>query len=257
MRHYIFVLIFFVMQSSIARPCTDNTFRLLVFTKTNDFRHEVIPVSINALTGIAELNGWQITFTEDSLMINALALDTFSVVVFLHTSGNVLGVEQQDALKNYVEGGGGLVTVHTGTVTENDWPWFVDAVGAVFTGHPPVQQGKLIIEDRSHPATIFLPDSVWILEDEWYSFDRNPRANVHVLISIDEASYDVDDNRWFPDARQRMGDHPLVWCRQVGRGRVFQTALGHEPALFSNPLFLKHIEGAVKWAANIKDCENQ
>jgi type 1 glutamine amidotransferase len=172
--------------------------------------------------------------------------------MFVHTTKNILDSSQQEALKNYVEAGGGLLALHTGADTEYEWPWYVEAIGASFVGHPPSQEGKLIIEDLSHPATMHFPDSTWIVTDEWYSFDRNPRENVHVLISIDENSYDVDDDRWFEGAQQRMGDHPLVWYKEMGKGKVFQTALGHEPELYHNPLFLKHLEGAVQWTARNK-----
>lgn len=224
------------------------TLSILAFSKTEGFRHDVIPTSVNALQKMGERHGWYIQSTEDSLMIARDILDTTDVVVFLHTTGNILGEEQREALKNFVTRGGGLVTLHSGTITENEWPWFVDAVGAIFTGHPPTQEGRLIIENRDHPATAHFEDTSWVTTDEWYSFDRNPRNNADILISIDEKSYEVEDNRWFEGAHQGMGDHPLVWCKTVDRGRVFQTALGHEPALYENPLFLKHIEGAIQWA---------
>jgi hypothetical protein len=69
-------------------------------------------------------------------------------------------------------------------------------------------------------------------------------------MSIDENSYEVDDNRWFEGVEQRMGDHPLVWYKKVGKGRVFQTALGHESELYQNKLFQKHLIGAIEWAGN-------
>ena len=70
-----------------------------------------------------------------------------------------------------------------------------------------------------------------------------------MLASIDESSYDVDDNRWFPGVRQRMGDHPLIWCHEYDGGRAFQTALGHTPESYADPIFIAHLEGAIRWAA--------
>jgi len=191
--------------------------------------------------------------TEDPLYFSEASLDTFDLVVFLQTSGDIFDDTQRQAIENHVMNGGGLLTIHTGTVTENRWPWFTKMMGATFIGHPPVQQGKLIIEERGHPSTSFFPDTVWVIEDEWYSFDRNPRQDVHVLISIDESSYDVDDNEWFDGVSQRMGDHPMVWYRYAGQGRVFQTALGHPVELYADPLFLKHIRGAIMWTAGRED----
>ncbi|HLW06719.1 MAG TPA: ThuA domain-containing protein [Marinilabiliaceae bacterium] len=225
------------------------TLDLLVFSKTNGYRHEAIPAGLEALNTLAKAEGWTIEATEDSTVFTDENLKRFDVIIFLQTAGDILGEEGQKALRDWVEGGGGLVTIHAGTVTENNWPWFVDAVGGIFVGHPPVQQGKLIIENFDHPATSFFSDSVWIIEDEWYSFDRNPRKDVNVLISIDESSYEVDDNRWFEGAQQRMGDHPLVWSKSVGEGRVFQSALGHVPELYRDSLFVQHLRGGIYWAS--------
>ena len=243
--HLVFIVLFF-MGCEQAK-----TLDVLVFSRTNGYRHEAISDGLESLYKLAESEKWIIEATEDSTIFSVENLNKFDVVVFLQTAGDVLGVEGKSAFRDWVEGGGGLVALHSGTVTENNWPWFVDAVGGVFIGHPPVQQGKLIIENTAHPATSFLSDSVWIVEDEWYSFDRNPRDDVEidVLISIDESSYDVDDNGWFEGVNQRMGDHPLVWTNNVGKGRVFQTALGHVPELYRDSLFIQHLRGGIWWAS--------
>lgn len=241
-------LLFFMIATSSNAQQQKAELNILAFSKTAGYRHGAIPQSLTAIGRLAERNNWNVTATEEADIFKPDNLQKFDIVLFVHTAKDILNESQQQALKDYVENGGGLLTLHTGTDTEYEWPWYVEAIGTSFVGHPPSQQGKLIIEDRSHPATEHFPDSVWIITDEWYSFDRNPRADVHVLISIDENSYEVDDNRWFEGAQQRMGDHPLVWYKEVGKGRVFQTALGHEPELYHNPLFLKHLEGAVWWS---------
>lgn len=221
---------------------------ILVFSKTAGYRHDCIEDATTVLKELANEQNWLLDATEDSLAFTPGNLKKYDVVIFLQTTNNILNNNQQEAFENYIENGGSLVTIHSGTVTEYEWPWYEKAIGAYFTGHPPVQQGKVIIEDRNHPSTAHFPDSVWVIDDEWYSFDRNPREDVHVLMSIDENSYEVDDNRWFEGVEQRMGDHPLVWYKKVGKGRVFQTALGHESELYLNELFQKHLIGAIKWA---------
>ncbi|WP_291861920.1 ThuA domain-containing protein [Marinilabilia sp.] len=251
MKQAIYLILFLFMIATTSSEAQEKTanFNILAFSKTAGYRHGAIPQSLVALGQLAEQNNWKITATEEAEIFNPKDLKAFDLVVFVHTTKDILEADQQEALKNYIETGGGLLALHTGADTEYEWPWYAEAIGASFVGHPPSQEGKLIIEDRSHPATEHFPESTWIVTDEWYSFDRNPRENVHVLISIDESSYDVDDDRWFEGAKQRMGDHPLVWYKEVGEGKVFQTALGHEPGLYHNPIFLKHLEGAVLWTA--------
>jgi len=233
--------------SSCSTSSTKNLMNIAMITKTIEFRHDNIPVAVDALQKLASENNWNLMHTEDSTWFSADNLENQDLIIFLQTTGDIFDENQQQAIQSFVENGGGLLTIHTGTVTENNWPWYMEMMGAKFAGHPPVQSGKLIIENHDHPATSFLNDSVWIIEDEWYSFDRNPRADVDVLISIDESSYDVDDNKWFEGVNQRMGDHPLVWHRDAGKGRIFQTALGHPQEHYADPLFLKHIHGAIKW----------
>lgn len=225
---------------------------LLVFTKTVGFYHASKPNAIKALYEIAHDKKWQVTFTEDSTLFSEKELSKYDAVVFLLTTGNnLLSEVEKVALQNYVENGGGFVGIHTATDTEYKWPWYEKLVGAHFLGHPPVHDGKLIVENRNHPATACFDADTVKWKDEFYSFDRNPRKNnnVKVLLSIDEKSYNIDENIWFKNVNIVMGDHPLVWYQNIGRGRSFQTALGHTIEQYDNEIFRKHLTGALRWAA--------
>ena len=222
--------------------------KILVFSKANGYRHESTPEALNVMKELAVQNDWMIKLTEDSAYFSSDSLKQFDVIVFLLTTGDILGENGKKAIKKYVRSGGGLVTIHSGTITMQEWPWFKRLIGAGFVGHPPVQQGKLIIEDRKHPSTGWMIENELLWTEEWYSFDRNPRTSVHVILSVDENSYDVDDNRGFENVRQRMGDHPVAWCHEKNGGRVFQTALGHEAAAYHHEFMQKHIIGAILWA---------
>jgi uncharacterized protein len=230
---------------------------VLVFSRTTGFRHDSIPAGITCLKAMAERNGWGITCTEDPAIFSDAALAGFDVTVWLMTTGDVLDAAQQEAFARFIRSDKGFVGVHSATITETDWPWFVDLVGAKFVGHPPTQKGRLVIEDRDHPSIPAAMPNPWAREDEWYSFDRNPRGKVRVLASIDESSYNVDDNQWFPGVKQRMGDHPLVWCHEYDGGRAFQTALGHTVESYADPIFVAHVEGAIRWAAGPEEREKK
>lgn len=225
---------------------------ILVYSKTDGYRHESIPRGIQTIQELALENAWKVFATEDSNHLNAEHLKPFDLIIFLSTIGNILNDEQQEAVAQFVESGKGLLTIHSGTITEPDWPWYQQAIGAKFVGHPPTQKGTVIIENREHPSTRHFPSGQWETTDEWYSFDTNPRGQVTVLISIDENSYDVDDNRWFEGAKQRMGDHPLVWYQEVGKGLVFQSAFGHPDALYADSVYRSHLVGAIKATAKLE-----
>ncbi len=250
---YIFILLLMIQSvvygESINR--SSKPLKIIVFSKTIGYRHASIPAGIAAIKELAAQNGWEILATEDSAIFNAKQLQQFDLIIFLSTGLVVLNGDEQHAIEDFVESGKGLLTIHTGTWTEPYWYWYHKALGTTFTGHPPVQKAKVIVEDHINPATQCFRDSIWETEDEWYSFTIDPRkdAEIHILARLDEKSYDVDDDRWFKGAPMRMGDHPVVWCKNVGKGRVFQTAFGHTVEKYSEPLFRQHLVGAIKWTS--------
>lgn len=213
--------------------------RLLVFTATAGFRHPSIPHGVDALRQIAADGGFSLTATEDPGVFTDQQLAGVQALVFLHTTGPVLGPEQQAAVQRYLAGGGGFVGIHAAADGDPDWAWYTGLIGAPFHSHPPIQPATIHITDPDHPATRDLP-TTWQRTDEWYDFTANPRGGVHVLATVDERTY----------TGGRMGaDHPIAWCHRYQGGRAFYTALGHTPESFSEPAFLAHLAGGIRWAA--------
>lgn len=220
------------------------TLAVLVFSKTAAYRHEAIPDGIRAIEELGKEQGWTVSTTEDAGIFSDESLARFDAVVFLLTTGDVLDSDQQAAFERFMKKGKGYVGIHSASDTEYDWPFYGSLVGAYFRSHPLIpqfQQATYRIEDRDHPATRHLPPS-WVRTDEHYSFRENPRGKVQVLVSLDEKSYEPGDGA--------MGDHPVVWCRELeGGGRSFYTALGHTKESYSDPLFRRHLASAIAWAA--------
>lgn len=77
------------------------TARLLVYTRTTDYRHDSIPDAIAAVSGLGE---FVVDHTEDPAALEA-ALDGYAAVVFLSTSGAVLTPAGRERLAGYVEAG--------------------------------------------------------------------------------------------------------------------------------------------------------
>jgi type 1 glutamine amidotransferase len=219
---------------------------ILVFSKTNGYRHESIPTGIRTLIELGESRRWQITATEDHRKLSESFLGQFHVLVFMNTNGDVLEPVQQDAVMKFYRSGKGFVGVHSASATEYDWPWYETLIGAYFKAHPKIQQARIIMEDKTHPA---LPDSFGreiARVDEWYSFRKNPRGDVDVLLSLDETSYDFEGKD-----DMMMGDHPIAWYHEKDGGRSFYTALGHTHEIYADPFFRAHLAGAIEWAGGI------
>ncbi|MEJ7588438.1 MAG: ThuA domain-containing protein [Ferruginibacter sp.] len=210
---------------------------VLIFSKTNGFRHQSIPRGIEAIKKLGMENKFSVDATEDSLAFTTENLAKYKAVIFLNPTMDVLGDEQQKALENYMQKGGGFVGVHAATDCEYNWPWYVKMVGASFLSHPEQQVAKLTVTDNKNMATRHLP-ATWERKDEWYNF-KSMNPDVHVLLKIEESSYKGGKN----------GDnHPMAWYHEYDGGRAFYTALGHTDESYADPVYLQHLLGGIKYA---------
>lgn len=202
------------------------------------FHHASIPKGIDAIIKLGQENGFDVDTTTNSDKFNDDTLKQYSAVIFLSTTGHVLDYRQRAAFERYIQAGGGFVGVHAATDTEYDWGWYGRLVGAYFNGHPKPQEAKFIIKDKNFPATKFFKDTVWTRTDELYNFKKiNPE--IHVLITIDEKSYEGGTNGAF---------HPMSWYHDYDGGRAFYTEMGHTDESYSEPLYLQHLLGGIEYA---------
>ncbi|WP_221393758.1 ThuA domain-containing protein [Dyadobacter sp. NIV53] len=217
--------------------------KVLVFSKTVEFRHESISAGKAALTKLAADKGFEVSFTEDATQFKDANLRKYNAVVFLNTTGDLLNPEQQTAFERYIQAGGGYVGTHGAADAEYGWPWYGKLVGAYFLDHPSpdnIQKGKFIVTMKDHWATQGMPDE-FERTDEFYSFKQiSPRINV--VLKIDEKSYKGGKN---PDF------HPMSWYQEFDGGRSFYTALGHTDEAFADPLLLNHLWAGIKYAAGL------
>ncbi|MFI5916233.1 ThuA domain-containing protein [Dactylosporangium sp. NPDC051541] len=213
--------------------------RILVYSRTTDYRHDSIPAGVAALRTLGRTHRFDVEATEDPAVFDEL--DRFTAVALLSTSGSIGGPAARAALESFVRAGGGFAGIHGAATTEYEWPFFGTLIGAWFDRHPHVQPARIIVEDRAHASTAHLPE-VWTRTDEWYDFRTNPRPSVRVLLRADESSYEGGT----------MGpDHPLAWCHEHLGGRSFYTALGHTTESYEEPAVLQHLLGGLRWAARM------
>ena len=128
-------------------------------------------------------------------------------------------------------------------------------IGATFTAHtmgPQFQEAVILNEAVDHPVMLELPKR-WIHLEEWYSWDISPRQNgFSVFASIDEESYSPEERVFFGDRDLRMGDHPVVWGRCLGKGRSVYVAMGHNAEAFESQYIRQLLLNAIDWLASEK-----
>ena len=69
--------------------------KVLIFSKTADYRHASIPAGINAIEELGALHGRDVDATEDVSQFNDDNLKRYDVVVWLSTSGKILDAQQK------------------------------------------------------------------------------------------------------------------------------------------------------------------
>jgi type 1 glutamine amidotransferase len=236
------------LPSSVEAPA------VLVFTKTNGFRHvEGIAGGLEALQSIVARHGWSMFHTENGAVFNPGDLARFGAVVFLNASGDMLNEAQELAFQAWLESGGGWLGVHAaGDSSHKEWRWYRDnLIGADFTAHimgPQFQTATVMLENSGHPVLAGLPD-VWDHEEEWYSWEKSPRTEgFTILATVDEESYTPEQKFFFGEPRDlRMGDHPVVWSNCVGEGRSVYATMGHRAEAFVQPQVRAILDNALAW----------
>ncbi|WP_353719790.1 ThuA domain-containing protein [Dyadobacter sp. 676] len=223
---------------------------ILVFSKTNGYRHASIEAGVKAIREEGKKRGWEVTATENGGYFNEACLPSYKAVVFLSPTGDFLTEAQQQAFEKYVENGGGYAGIHSASDCEYEWDWYGTLLGTRFRSHTflpyPIPKAEIVTEPGSHPATDGLP-ARWAKKDEWYNFHESVRGKpgFQVLLTVDESTYPA----FWPKAMR--GDHPVSWARSVGQGRMFYTAMGHTASTYSDPAAMKHIMGGIAWAAGL------
>ena len=212
---------------------------MLVFSKTEGFRHASIEDGKKALLKMGEERGFSVDTTENSGVFVEDSLAKYNVIVFLNTTGDILNDAQQLELNRWIQAGGGFVGIHAAADTEYDWPWYNQLVGAWFQSHPNdpnVREAEIEVVGEDHVSIKHLANK-WRRSDEWYNY-KSIQPHINVLLNLDESSYEGGTNG---------ESHPISWFHEFDGGRVFYTGLGHTPESYTEPNFLQHLWGGIQY----------
>jgi type 1 glutamine amidotransferase len=213
--------------------------QVLVFTKTNGYRHSAIEAGVKAIKKLGEKHRFEVTQTEDALSFHPDNLKKYQLVLFLNTTENVLDEKEQKAFEDYISKGGNYMGIHAAADTEYEWPWYNKLVGAYFESHPNdpnVKEAVVSLVNKNHPATAHLK-SKWTRTDEWYNY-KNIQPHIKVLLNLEESSYQGGTNG---------ANHPIAWYHETLGGRAFYTGGGHTEESYNDPLFLQHLWGGIAY----------
>jgi type 1 glutamine amidotransferase len=217
-----------VLLSTVLVPeavAAEKTKILLLGGRGHDWKgfHEVI-AKVLERTGDFEL-----TLSVELDDLEAETIEKYDVVLFYGSGGNFTDEAQERGLGQFVKSGGGLVGVHaTDAFKKSDVYWRL--LGGRFIGHG---GGTFTIRvvDKKHPIMATLTD--FEITDETYRDKYHPDFKLHSLGRIDRG----------------QEQQSMIWAQEYGKGRVFNTTLGHGRPAFNNPHLQKLIVRGLYWAA--------
>lgn len=163
------------------------------------------------------------------------------------------GERADAALLDFVRSGKGLVVYHFSVAAFEGWTEFEKMCGGNWrpnNGHHSARHDFTVtVKDSQSPITQGLGASFPQGNDELYAnLKWQPAGTYHVLAT----AYD-DHSLYKPGEKQPIPgkglDQPMLWTVDYGKGRVFVTALGHDPAAMKDAGFVATFARGTEWAA--------
>jgi type 1 glutamine amidotransferase len=199
--------------------------------------------------------------------------DRYQVVISNYNefpSGNKWPEEVMASFERYMKGGGGFVSYHAADNAFPEWPaynlmigiggwmgrnekagpfWYFkdgklvsDTSAGNAGNHGARTPFLVVVRDTAHPVTKGMPATWMHAPDELYSKMRGPGENMHVLATA-----------WSDPANRGTGhDEPMLMALSFGKGRIFHTTLGHDPAAMTCVGFIASLQRGAEWAATGK-----
>jgi type 1 glutamine amidotransferase len=245
--------------------------KLLVFSKTNGFRHASIATGKIALTEMGRKTGaFEAVISEDLDVFEVDSLKTFDAVLFLSPTMNIFSPKPdelnkmsdaekaeaakreerlKDNLMKFIKSGCGYIGIHAATDCCYNWPEYGKMVNGYFDGHPWTADCPVSVKvepgQEKHPlVAMFEGKNVEFPEEIYQLKDPYDSKSVHMLLRLDTEKTDMTRK----GIKRTDGDFGIAWARHWEKGRVFYCSLGHNHEIYWNPKVVRHYLAGIQWA---------
>lgn len=248
--------------------------KVLVFWRTPGFKHTVIPCTTAAIEVLGKkTKAWETVASDDPAMFEADKLAEFDAVIMNSTCGKNVKVDGKDQVREifitpdleklpaeeqrallekdarwkanfeaFVKSGKGLVGFHGATGAFFSWPPYGEMLGAYFDWHPKPQNGRIRLDDPSHPLLKAFEGKGFEMKEELYVVgDPYSREKLHVLLTLENTEI-------YAKKPRKDNDYALAWIKPYGQGRVFYCAFSHFDETFLNPKLLRFYLDGIQYA---------
>lgn len=230
-----------------------NKIKVLVYSKNGQgYVHDNIPYAVKALQQLGKENGFAVDTSNNPSVMTEENLKKYTLLIFPSTNNDVFDTDAQRlAFRHYIEAGGGFVGIHSVTGTERNWKWFKMMLGNTFSWHAKFQKFTVKVIDPSHPSMKAIPKE-WEREDECY-FGKELYPGRVVLMAHDITTLSASDTSQQNLIEKNKGGfnelYPAVWYHEFDGGHTWCTVLGHDKKDYSDPVYMGHILGGIRYVA--------
>ncbi len=228
--------------------------KALMLTQSTSFTHDPVkrqeqalaPSEI-ALTQLGQQTGlFDLTCTQNAAAdFTKENLQKYDLLIFFSQGALPIADADMDYfVKEWLpKKGHAFVGFHSTTDTLGDDKRYWDMIGGTFDGHP-WNAGETVtvtVHDSDHPAMKPLGMEFQI-QDEIYQYKNFQPEKVRVLMSLNMEKCPT----------KKPYHVPVSWVKNYGEGRVFYTNLGHNTSTWTNPKFVAHATGGIRWAMGLE-----
>lgn len=213
--------------SGTSKPSAPEPARIDCVLVASGKYHDIDFARLELLKLLAEDERVRVRVFEDYSNLEAIRNADLLVT---YTCDVIPSLEQQEALRRWVEEGGRWYALHgtnsilrflaNGLVDSPAWaPHFMETLGSQFIAHPPIAPYRVDVADPEHPLVQGIEP--FYATDELYLSDRH--ADLHVLL---DTQFEGEAGGFVRDGWQH-GRHPVLYLRTLGAGAVLYLTLGH------------------------------
>ncbi|MDX2154083.1 MAG: ThuA domain-containing protein [Bryobacteraceae bacterium] len=167
-------------------------------------------------------------------------------VLLLHDMYDKIDPKTRDWLKQWVDSGKGVISLHHAIVDYTEWPWWWQEV----TG------GKFFVEAQGEYKKSSYKEDIEFFVTPSRGKERHPvLEGVPPLLVEDEMYKDM----WHApgievlmETANSLNDRPVVYIGPSKTARVVYIQLGHSASTFHNPGFRRLLHNTVEWVARRK-----
>lgn len=236
-----------IALATLARfAAADEPVRVYAVTHSQGFIHDVVRPRnggcdmVDILREMSRTGAFVVEASADIATLTKERLGATDVVVF-YTSGDLpFGAEAFAALDGWIKRGGGVLAIHSAVDSLTSLPGWRDLLGARLDGHPWDAETTVAIRvwDRAHPAVAHWEEVFEITEEIYHYGYFDPRG-ARILAALDMERTALK----FPECI------PVAWCKDIEKGRLLFTVLGHGARTWHTQSFRTHLAGAIAWLA--------